>query len=330
MGSRHLLDPEVVPLFTAMPSLELNEDTLGSVRAWMAENPVPAPGAPDVEVTEIMVPTRDKGPGVRVLVYRPTGSAGPLPALLHCHGGGFVLGSPDTNAARNRYFAQSIQCLVVSVDYRLPPETPFPGPVEDCYDALCWLHNNATQLDVDANRIAIGGQSAGGGLAAALGLLSRDRGEVPVAFQLLIYPMLDDRTGAQTEVDPHLFAGEFGWTRDNNRFGWKSMLGVEPGGAEVSPYASPARAGSLSDLPPTFIGVGALDLFVEENILYANRLIRAGVPTELHVYPGAVHGFDLFEGTHNQLEFERTYHEALRRALHPAEMPGFKVETKAT
>jgi acetyl esterase/lipase len=208
---------------------------------------------------------------------------------------------------------REIGCVVVSVDYRLAPDTPHPGPVEDCYAALRWFHANAAALGVDSGRIAIGGESAGGGLAAALALLARDRAEVPVVFQLLIYPMLDDRTVISPE--PHPFAGEFIWTAQSNRFGWRALLGQEPGSPGVSPYAAAARAENLAGLPPAFVSVGALDLFLDENIAYAQRLLRAGVPSELHVYPGAYHGFDLAFEADVTRRFRRDSLQALKRAL---------------
>ncbi|HTN91879.1 MAG TPA: alpha/beta hydrolase fold domain-containing protein, partial [Sorangium sp.] len=177
------------------------------------------------------------------------------------------------------------------------------------------LHEGAAELGVDTGRLAIGGASAGGGLAACLGLLARDRDEVPLAFQLLLYPMLDDRT--VTATDPHAHVGEFIWTRDGNRFGWTALLGREPGGDGVSPYAAAARAEDLAGLPPTYVGVGALDLFLEEDMEYARRLSRAGVPTELHVYPGAFHGFDRVPRARVSQAATRDYMDALRRALRP-------------
>jgi triacylglycerol lipase len=185
--------------------------------------------------------------------------------------------------------------------------------VEDCYAALKWLHANAGELGVDVGRIAIGGASAGGGLAACLGLLTRDRGEVPLAFQLLIYPMLDDRT--VTHDDPHPHTGEFIWTHDSNHLGWASLLGQAPGSDGVSPYAAAARAESVAGLPPTFISVGSLDLFLEEDIEYARRLIRAAVPTELHIYPGAFHGFNMVPDAEVTQAYTRDSMGALKRAL---------------
>jgi acetyl esterase/lipase len=218
-------------------------------------------------------------------------SQGPVPALLHIHGGGYVLGVAEGSGPSSVRTAAEVGCVVVSVDYRLAPETVAPGAVEDCYAALRWLYTEADDLGIDRSRIAAGGESAGGGLAAALALLARDRGEYPLCFQLLIYPMIDDRTVTPASGSPN--TGEFVWTRSFNRFGWRSLLGEEPGGAGISAYAAPARADNLADLPPTYISVGALDLFLDENIEYARRLLNAGVPTELHVLPGAYHGFEL-------------------------------------
>ncbi len=274
-----------------------------------------APAFPDIAVTERHVPGPDGAPDVRVLVYLPKHAPRPLPALLWIHGGGFVIGGADQDDVQVKRIVDQIGCAAVSVDYRLAPETPHPGPVEDCYAALKWLHANAAELGVDANRIAIGGASAGGGLSATLSLLTRDRAEVPLVFQLLIYPMLDDRT---VTADPHPYTGEFIWTRDANHFGWSALLGQEPGSDGVSPYAAAARAESVAGLPPTYICVGALDLFLEEDMEYARRLMREGVPTELHVYPGAYHGFNLAAEAQVSQAYVRDFVAALRRALRSA------------
>ncbi|MDB5080650.1 MAG: alpha/beta hydrolase [Chloroflexi bacterium] len=273
------------------------------------------PANDDIEVMERHVPGPVGANDVRVLVYLPKNAPRPLPAMLWIHGGGYILGTADEDDATVKKMVGAVGCAAVSVDYRLAPETTHPGPVEDCYAALKWLHANAGELGVDVNRIAIGGASAGGGLAAGLGLLTRDRGEIPLAFQLLIYPMLDDRTAAAD--DPHPFTGEFLWTREANHFGWSALLGQEPGSANVSPYAAAARAESLANLPATYISVGALDLFLEEDLEYARRLVRAGVPTELHLYPGAYHGFNLDPRAQVSQAYERDYFNALRRALAP-------------
>lgn len=260
------------------------------------------------------VPGPDGGPDVFVRVYQPQDRPATLPALLWIHGGGYVLGSVERDDLLAKHLAKVAQCVVASVEYRLAPEHPFPAPVEDCYAALRWLFAHSAELGVRQSRIAIGGASAGGGLAAGLALLARDRAEVNVAFQLLIYPMIDDRniTPASETVPDTLV-----WTRENNLMGWRAYLGQAPGGEGVSPYAAAARATDLRGLPPAYIPVGDLDLFLDENITYAHRLLNAGVPTELHVYPGGFHGFNGFVP---QADISRRFNaerdNVLKRALH--------------
>jgi acetyl esterase/lipase len=317
MTTRHLVDPELIPMLDVFPSLVLNDESLLQTRAVLetmnVQAPADLPEFPDVSVSERRVPGPEGAPDVRVLVYLPRNVAAPLSALLWIHGGGYVLGKAEQADLQAKSIASEIGCAVVSVDYRLAPEVPHPGPVEDCYAALKWLHASAGELGVDTTRLAIGGDSAGGGLTAALALLTRDRGEVPLVFQLLIYPMLDDRS--VTTTDPHPYTGEYIWTAESNRFGWTALLGQEPGGPDVSPYAAAARAEKLEGLPATFIGVGTLDLFLEEDLEYARRLIRAGVPTELHVYPGAFHGFPMAAHAQVAQMFEQDQLNALKRAL---------------
>jgi acetyl esterase/lipase len=203
----------------------------------------------------------------------------------------------------------------VSIEYRLAPEHPYPAPLDDCYVGLLWTFAHADELGVDTTRVAIGGASAGAGLAAGLGLLARDRGEVQLAYQLLIYPMIDDRN---VSASSHIVKAPI-WSREANLLGWHAYLGHEPGGADEPIYAAPARAEDLSGLPPTFIGVGTLDVFRDEDIHYALRLLAAGVPTELHVYPGAPHGFELMV-PHAAVSRQagRDIDDALGRALRKA------------
>jgi acetyl esterase/lipase len=198
-----------------------------------------------------------------------------------------VMGTAVQDDAMCRHFARELGIVVAAVDYRLAPEHPFPTPLYDCYDALTWL---AGRTDVDPNRVAVGGASAGGGLAAALAVLARHRGEIPLAFQLLAYPMLDDRTTTRAGVDERHFRM---WNTKANRFGWQSYLGGPPGGTAVDELAAPARLDDLALLPPAWIGVGSFDLFHDEDIAYADRLGQAGITCELDVVPGAFHGFDL-------------------------------------
>lgn len=287
MNTIDLVDPELRAFLAAMPTTTYTLEGLRERRAMPLPVPTAAPD-PDLEVTERFVPGPAGAPDVRVMIYRPKSAAAPLPAILHIHGGGYIVGVPEMDDAYNRGYAAELGCLIVSVDYRLAPEHPFPAPLEDCYAALAWLNADADVLGVDRARIAVKGESAGGGLAAGLALLVRDRGEIALCHQCLTAPMIDDRT---VLAEPHGFAGEFVWTADSNRFGWTCYLGQEPGGDGISAHAAPSRADNLAGLPATFICVGNLDLFLEENLDYVRRLGRAGVPVELHVYPGAFHGF---------------------------------------
>lgn len=294
-GTRRLVAPEFLQALDNFPAMELTPEILAYARGALADNPAIQPpplsaAEQAVRCEERFAPGRGGAPDVRILVYTPSGKAAEgRPGYLYIHGGGFVLGSPEMMDQAIRALAADLGCVVVSVDYRLAPEARFPAAVEDCYAGLSWLHDNADALGVDRARIAIGGESAGGGHAAALAIYARDRGEIPVCFQMLEYPMLDDRTGSTAE--PHPYCGEFVWTPANNRFGWGALLGVEPGSPDVPAQAVPARVADLSGLPPAFILVGSIDLFLEEDIEYARRLTRAGVPTELHVIPGGFHGF---------------------------------------
>jgi acetyl esterase/lipase len=228
---------------------------------------------------DVEVLTLSSGVGVRL--FRPVGATAPGPALLWIHGGGYIIGTAAQDDTLCRRFARELGATVVSVDYRLAPEHPYPAPVEDCYSALTWL---ATLPSVDPARIAIGGASAGGGLAATLAFVARDRGEVPVVAQLLVYPMLDDRTVDRDGLD---HPGLRLWNQSSNKFGWAAYLG------DADPdVAVPARREDLSGLPPAWIGVGTLDLFHDEDLVYAERLRSAGVSCEVEVVDGAFHGFD--------------------------------------
>jgi acetyl esterase/lipase len=319
MASDHLLDAELKTLLSFLPPLNLDRETLPMIRGMIGQRlaGAPAPDLAQVTATVADIPGPPHAPPVRVLCYRPADASSALPAILHMHGGGYVLGSAGASDPANRALAAELNCAVFSVEYRLAPETPYPGPLEDCYAVLAWLHANAGNRGVDPTRIGVKGESAGAGLAAALALLARDRGKLPLAFQHLIYPMIDDRTGADGSSGGNDHVGHYVWTPKQNVFGWSSLLGTRPGGAEVSPYAAPARAKDLAGLPPAFISVGSLDLFLEEDLRYAQRLARAAVPVELHVYPGAFHAFDMAPQTSRVAQSAvRNSREALRKALH--------------
>lgn len=313
-SSLHLVDPALRPLLEAFPTIEFSMDMLPLIRGTpfsMLPDPE-AEAAVDLDV--VAIPGPPGAPTVGVRLYTPKSRQGVLPCLLHIHGGGYVVGTAAAQDPVHRRLALDAGCIIVSVEYRLAPETKFPGSVEDCYAALRWITAQATPLGLDPKRIGVIGESAGGGLAAALALLVRDRGELSLAFQHLVYPMLDDRTVTSTE--PHPFAGEYIWTPHNNAFGWSCLLDVPPGAPGVSPYAAAARAADLSGLPPAFISTGALDLFIDEDVDYARRLSRAGVPVELHVYPGAIHAFDLAPDVEIADTARRDSLAALKRALH--------------
>lgn len=314
MDSRHLIDPELVPALDLYGGFSLSLETLVETRAifeMMRQQQGEGPATPGIERRELFVPGAAGAPDVRLLVFTHADTGSGRPVYFHIHGGGYFLGTPEMAEVQCKALALELGCVVASVDYRLAPETVFPGNLEDCYAGLSWLHGHAVELGADPKRIAIGGESAGGGLTAALALYARDRGEVPIIHQQLVYPMLDDRSVAE----PHPYTGEFGWTRASNRLGWQCLLGGEPGGRDVSPYAAAARAESLEGLPSTFIGVGALDLFLEEDLEYARRLTRAGVPVELHVYPGAFHGSDFAAEARLTRMHARDQLEALRAAF---------------
>jgi acetyl esterase/lipase len=283
------------------------------LRLMTAAPPRPAAIAAGVRVDERTVPARGEHPQVRVWVYEPLERVRPSGALLWIHGGGFVLGDPVTYHDTCSRLADELGIVVVSVDYRLAPAHPFPAGLEDCWTALAWLADQGQGLGIDPRRIAVGGDSAGGGLAACLAQLAHDRADVTVAFQLLIYPMLDDRTVLRTE---HAGTGSFVWSPVSNRFGWTSYLGHAPRDEAPAPYAAAARREDLTGLPPAWIGVGEVDLFHAEDVAYARRLTAAGVPCELVVVPGMYHGADGFFPTAPQMAgFRAAMTAALREAL---------------
>jgi acetyl esterase/lipase len=279
------LDPEIATLVASFPIPSLDPVTLSEMRTGMLAMTVEL--SDQVERRDIVVPGT---PDVVIRVHRPRGVEGPLPCYYSIHGGGYVIGSYSMDDARFDTWCPKFRCVGVSVEYRLAPETPYPGPLEDCYRGLQWVHQHHREIGIDPDHIGIGGVSAGGGLAAALALLARDRGEVPLRFQLLDCPMLDDRQiTPSSQLD-----GLAIWSRASNTFGWRSYLGDLYGTDDVPAYASPARATDLTGLPPAYVCVGGADGFRDEDIAYATRLSQAGVPTDLHVFAGAPHGVMMF------------------------------------
>ena len=288
------VDPELRTaarlVMAALPEPKPGEDLIRFLRTSSAVSLRPKPSETPA-ISPIRFPGEPGQPDVRAfLVGRPdeTKKRG---AILYLHGGGFIAGSAESDLADCQELARDHDCLVLAPEYRLAPETAFPGARADNYAALAFLHQHAEKFGVDPARIIVVGGSAGGGHAAQLSLLARDRGRYPIAAQVLIYPMLDDRTGVT--VDPGPAFGQILWTRALNHAGWAAYLGQEPGGPTAPEGAAPARTQDLSGLPPTFIGTGGLDLFAPEDIAFSERLLNAGVPTELLVVPGAFHGFNL-------------------------------------
>jgi acetyl esterase/lipase len=270
------LTPEMIPLMRQGGALApISDDQLRRDGRFVVE--------------ERAVPGADGDPDISLLICRPTTPAGALGCVYHTHGGGMILGDNRTGVLEMLDWAEQFNLVVVSVEYRLAPETPHPGPVEDCYAGLVWTAKNAAELGFDPSRLIIAGASAGGGLAAALALMARDRGGPALLGQMLIYPMIDDRNDTPSSAQ---MAGLGIWDRTSNATGWSALLGDAAGGPDVSPYAAPARATDLSNLPPAFIDVGSAETFRDEDVSYASRIWQAGGRAELHVWPGAFHGFD--------------------------------------
>lgn len=266
-------------------------DNVSAMREEFLATAEPAPRDPDIAMGTTEVPGPKGAPPVRIRTYVPRNRPDhPLPGLLWIHGGGYLFGRAEDDDGLCQMFSRESGAFVVSVDYRLAPEHPFPAGLEDCYAVLQWLHAETARFSLDPARIGVAGMSAGGGLTAALALLARDRGGPPIAFQMPLYPMLDDRNLTPSS---HEIQDERTWSREKNRMAWAHYLGRDPGGEDVSPYAAPARARGLAGLPPAYTMVGAIDLFRDETVEYMTRLARAGVPVEFHVVPGAFHAFEL-------------------------------------
>ncbi|MFI5492347.1 alpha/beta hydrolase [Actinoplanes sp. NPDC051859] len=313
LAVRHRTAVAAVPRELRHPVLYLPLH-LGSATLALARR-LPFPGArirAGVHIEQRLVPGSPDSPPVGVVTYRRAGSAGTGGALLWIHGGGTVLGTPAMGHAWCSRVAAELDVLVVSADYRLAPEHPYPAGLDDCCRVLRWLHEHAAEWGVDPARVAVGGDSAGGGLAAALAQRAYDTG-VPVRLQLLVYPMLDDRTVLRGKPDHPGFV----WTAPSNRFGWTSYLGRSPQADDDRPYAAAARRPELAGLSPAWIGVGDLDILHRENVAYAARLRAAGVDCDLRVVPGMYHGADaLLDGREPSMTaFRAAMLEALRAAL---------------
>jgi len=308
-----VIAPELRPYLNKFPTVDYDLERLKSRRLRGGGEEVPLPKG----VVRTMISGAEGAPPIEVLTFDPLPEETGKPAFLFIHGGGYIFGSAADTAPRLAGYAQQCGCFVASANYRLSPETAFPGPLEDNFAALKWLHDNAATLGIDPQRIAIGGDSAGGGHAAQLAIAARDRG-VSVVFQVLLEPMLDDRTGSTIDMPDHI--GHYIWTEASNRFAWGAYLD-QPAGSKAPPYgAVPARVKDLSGLPPAWIGVGSADLFMAESVAYAKRLAEAGVPVELLVIPGGYHAYyNIAPDAELSKQFYAAWGRALYRALHPGD-----------
>jgi acetyl esterase/lipase len=316
--TRPEIDPELRPLLDLVPAANLGPDTLAQVRGLAATT---AEGVENLLTTARTVDRRDltvtapDGTPVPLTVLSPPGldRSTPAPCVYWVHGGGMVLGDRFSNIDIPLQWLDELGAVVVTVDYRLAPEASGTTLVEDCYAGLAWVAEHAAELGIDPARLVVAGTSAGGGLAAGVALLARDRGAPAIAAQVLVCPMLDHRNDTGSS---HQFAeGPATWTQATNAFGWRSVLGEGPD-AEVSQYVSPARAGDLSGLPPAYIDVGSAEVFRDEDVSYASRIWAAGGHAELHVWAGGFHGFDaLVPGAQVSIAARRTRADWLRRVL---------------
>lgn len=308
-------DPEIAPLLEFMPPVDVADPAAaraafaGATQAMLADLDTSG-----VTIEDRQAPGLDGAPGVGLRTYRPSAVDGPVPGLVYIHGGGFVLGSLDSEHATCVSLCRALGIVVVSVDYRLAPETAFPGPLDDCYAALAWTAANADGLGLDPARLGIGGLSAGGCLAAACALRARDENGPALCFQMLGIPVLDDRMDSPSMVQ---FTDTPCWDRGKSELSWKFYLGdtYRAGADNVPAYAAPARAVDLSGLPPAYVSTMEFDPLRDEGLLYGMRLLQAGVPTEIHNYPGTFHGSSVFAQTRiHQREMADTL-AVLRRGL---------------
>jgi acetyl esterase/lipase len=309
----YAIDPELVPVLDLIPVRD--HDDVEASRAAMTTMIAPLNANVDttgVVVTDHAVAGPDGAPSVPVRVYAPEGPAPATgrPALLDIHGGGFVVGSIEMEHAFAANAARTLGAVIVAVEYRLAPEHPFPAGLEDCYAALVWMHAEAAALGIDPQRVGVGGQSAGGGLSAATALLARDRGGPALCFQFLGIPELDHRLET---ASMRAFVDTPVWTRPAAELSWSRYLGPDPG--PVSPYASPAIADDLAGLPSAYVTTMEFDPLRDEGILYAVRMMEAGVSVELHSYPGTFHGSAMVTTATVSRRAQRELMDALRRGL---------------
>lgn len=305
-----LLDPAYAAVLADLPDFALSDDMIGVMREQIGAAAPPFVPSGAVTQADHTVAAAD-GHEVTLRVYTPREVVTPAACVYAIHGGGYVIGSYEMLDRVLDGWCARLGIVGVSVEYRLAPEHTYPTPLEDCYVGLEWVHAHHEDLGVDPGRIGIQGTSAGGGLAAALALLARERGGPPIAFQVLECPMIDDRFLTESSRIDRLQV----WSRESNEYGWRSYLGARYGTDDVPATAAAARADDLRGLPPAIVSVGGADGFRDEDVLYALRLSQAGVPTELHVYPGAPHGAMLVPSAPAAVQWDRDVEDWLGRQL---------------
>jgi acetyl esterase/lipase len=302
-----MIDPELQPIVDLLPAIDLSDPVAARAgfASMLAGLSMEIPGGEDLDIEDRMIPGREGGPEISVRLYRPRRVASPMPAIVYVHGGGFVVGNLDSEHVGAGMTALATGALVLSVDYRLAPEHPYPAGLDDCYGALVYVAEDAEALGVDRSRIALHGASAGGGLAAATALLARDQGGPDICFQMLHIPELDDRLETPSMkrfVDSPL------WNQPLAVLSWRYYLGPMVGSDDLPVYAAPARATDLSGLPPAYISTAENDPLRDEGITYALALLKAGVSVELHQFPGTFHGSALVATAEVS---RRAHHEAM-------------------
>ena len=302
-------DPELVPWLAAMPAVDLSEPARARAASAARRGQAPPYESPvPLAVSDRLVPGLADDPDVAVRVYAPAGRTEVLPGLVYIHGGGFVIGSVDGDDTRTREIAGTVAAVVVSVEYRLAPEHPFPAGLRDCFAALTYLAKNAAELGVDPRHIGVAGNSAGGGLAAATALMARDQGGPELCMQYLSIPELDDRLETPSM---RAYTDTPVANRANVIITWQHYLA----GQQATAYAAPARAADLTGLPPSYVAVCEFDPLRDEGIQYAQRLVQAGVPVELHLYPGTFHGSSRITTAAVSQRMSRDSLEAIHRLL---------------
>lgn len=311
------VDPQLLPALEQSASLDFNQPGVLAHIKQRAQSLVGSDALPKdeaVQVYDVYIPNMDNSAQLRLRVYRPVQAEAEMPGIYWIHGGGFLFGVPEQDEGLCIRFAKEVGAAVVSVDYRLAPEYPYPAAIDDTYTGLKWFFDHAGSLGVDSTRIAVAGASAGGNLCAAVTLMARDKGEIKPAFQMPLYPMLDDR---MTSPASHEVMDMRVWNNVSNVFAWKAYIGDAAGTDAVTPYMAPARAEDLSGLPPAYSCVSTLDPFRDDAMAYAARLAQAGVPVEFHLYPSAYHAFEaVAKGTAYSNQAIDEYVRVLNKALH--------------